>query len=151
LVTTFSAQDIVRKRVSSLALVFVSLVAASGCGGKSSDLGLAPAEEITCPSAAVSLCTSSAASEPVIAAIDDGAARGFSGIENAQVSASLRSDISELVTLLQSGRVSGSRDVVRRIRLSLQKANAELAIYPGDAPDLAMIELALDQVDELLK
>jgi hypothetical protein len=111
-----------------------------------------PDPDEVCPSAPVPLCNG--ANAVAVAAARDGASdaagRSVSALDNAAARAALASRLTQLESALAAGNVTRGREALRQSREALAAARGQLTAFPGDAADLAAIELALDQVALLL-
>lgn len=131
---------------ASLALLTATLVAA-GC--QAGDGPVAPAA-LQCPSARVPLCTDAEQASAVRAAAADAQLRLASALEDAPTRDMLGQRLTVVAARLGSGDVSGARAALVAARGALSESRAQIATHPGDAADLAAIELTLDQVAAVL-
>jgi hypothetical protein len=120
-----------------------------GVACQGSDGPVAPTAQ-RCPTAPVPLCMDAVQAVAVRAATTDVQLRIVPALE----SAASRDTFGERLTLLAarvgSGDVSGARAALTAARGALAEARATLAAHPGDAADLAAIELTLDQIAAVL-
>ena len=110
-----------------------------------------PADDV-CPTATVPLCSGANAAVAAAArdAVADAVGRSTPALENAGARPELAASLAELEAMLAAGNVTRSRNALGRARAALTAAHAQLGTFPGDAPDLTAIELALDRVAPLL-
>lgn len=130
-----------------LALVIFLFVVGIGCSDAT-----APRRD-TCASVRVALCTElDAGSIPLAAqAASDAAGRIAVALRNGGAAASLRGVLNELGGAIRAGQITEARDALAHARRALAEARLRLSQFPGDAPDLTAIELALVQADLALK
>lgn len=132
------------RRNATLGAAFLLLVSAMVAACQGSDDPAAPVAE-RCPTARVPLCANVAQTRFVLAAVADAQARLAQSIENAAA----RRDLDQRLTLLSgrlgAGDVTGARAALAAARTALADSRVQLARYPADAPDLAAIDLTLDQ------
>lgn len=104
-----------------------------------------------CPEATVPFCAKAdsirASAGP---AVTDGEARSLPVLGNAPAKATIQSELTALTTALAAGNVTRARSAVDRARAAISSAR-QAAGFPGDAPDLDAIDLALIQIELALK
>ena len=120
-----------------------------GVGCQGGDSPAAPGAQ-QCPSAPVPLCTDAAQATAVRAAAVDAALRLVPALESASTRDVFGQHLTIVVSRLESGDVSGARSALVAARGALADSRAQLSTNPGDAADLAAIELTLDQVAAVL-
>jgi hypothetical protein len=96
----------------------------------------------------------SASNAPMAAAArdaaSDAASRSTPALDNATTKSALGTSLSALNTALAEGNITQARAAVTNARNAIATGRSQLSSFPGDAADLAAIELALDQVAPLL-
>jgi hypothetical protein len=108
----------------------------------------APTEE-TCPTASARLCfTTPDTIASAILAVEDIAERSATGLVTSGPRTEIQTRVPALSEALGAGRVTAARDILADLRESV--AAVRSASNPGDAPDLAGIELALLVIERLL-
>lgn len=122
-------------------------VAAAGCSD-----GTAPQPDLVCPSASVPLCTrSDSVGVVILPAANDARTRSVSALKNVAQAARLATELSRISEALKAGNVTLVKGGLRAAREVLVAARQQLGSYPGDAPDLAAVELALIQIERAVK
>ena len=119
----------------------------TACAG--TDGPLAPTA-LQCPTARVPLCTDAAQATAVRAATADAQLRVVPALEGALARDVFGQRLTVVAARLGSGDVSGARAALAAARGALAESRAQLAAHPGDAADLAAIELTLDQITAIL-
>lgn len=108
-------------------------------------------DDLTCPSAAVALCTSADSTRSVVGPLTaDAATRSSGALGNEAAKTQLRIELNALAEAIAAGNVTQGRNALDRARAALAVARTQLADHPGDAPDLTVIELALIQAARAL-
>lgn len=120
-----------------------------GVACQAGDGPVAPASQ-QCPSARVPLCTDPAQATAVRAAAADAQLRLVPTLESAPTRDIVGQRLTLVAARLGSGDVSGARAALAAARGALGESRAQLATHPGDAADLAAIELTLDQIAAVL-
>ena len=140
-------------RVVQCGLVTAALSAVTiTCGGDKIASPPPPPADQVCPSAPVPLCDAAKASAVSAAreSTSDAAGRSTSALENGTARSALGAGLGQLDAALAAGNVTKALAALRLTREALTSARGQLNAFPGDAADLAAIELALDQVAPLL-
>lgn len=140
------AAKIERSRLVVLSLLVGVGVSSCGDGRGATE----PPAALTCPSADVPLCSRLTKRAAAQDAASDAAARSLPALENASTRAALGTSLSRLSTALTAGNITDARAALTGSREALGGARGQLSTSPGDAADLASIELMLDQVAPLL-
>lgn len=120
-----------------------------GVGCQGGDSPVAPGAQ-QCPSARVPLCTDAAQATAVRAAAADAELRLVPALQSASTRDFFGQRLTVVVSRLGSGDVSGARSALVTARGALADSRAQLSTHPGDAADLAAIELTLDQIAVVL-
>lgn len=120
-----------------------------GVGCQGGDSPVAPRAQ-QCPSTPVPLCTDAVAATAVRAAAADAELRLVPALESASSRDAFAQRLAVVAARLGSGDVSGARSALVAARGALTDSRAQLSTHPGDAADLAAIELTLDQVAAVL-
>jgi hypothetical protein len=144
-----SAASAVRRRLAATALL--GAAAYVGCGGDATGPEHQQQDQV-CPTASVPLCAAvnSSAASSARESASDAASRSTPALENATARSALGAGLSQLDAALAAGNVTKALAALRATREALTSARAQLNSFPGDAADLAAIELTLDQVAPLL-
>jgi hypothetical protein len=109
-------------------------------------------EPLTCTNAAVPFCTEPPeAKAAVVEATSDAQTRSVGALKNGSAAQALSLNLMDLSTALSAGEISRARSALARSRQELEKGRGQLSTYPGDAPDLTAIELALIQVERRIQ
>lgn len=109
----------------------------------------AAADEV-CPTASVPLCTDVDAAARARDGVADAVTRSTPAIDNPPVRAAFTTALGQLEAALAAGNVTRGREALRQSRAGVASARGQLGAFPGDAADLAAIELVLDRVGPLL-
>jgi hypothetical protein len=120
-----------------------------GVACQGSDSPVAPSAQ-RCPTAPVPLCTDAVQATTVRAATADVQLRIIPALESAPSRDIIGQRLTLLAARVGSGDVSGARAALTAARGALTESRAQLATHPGDAADLAAIELTLDQIAAVL-
>ena len=120
-----------------------------GVGCQGGDSPVAPSVQ-QCPSAPVPLCMDAVQASAVRDATADAQLRLVPSLESTMTRDVFGQRLTVVATRLGSGDVAGARVALRAARVALTESRAQLAAHPGDAADLAAIELTLDQIDAVL-
>jgi hypothetical protein len=120
------------------------------CGDSPTQLQQQEPPPLTCPSAGVPLCSSPAATAAARDGTSDAAARSTAALENTTARAALATNLGQLDAALGTQNITNARAALGRVRDAISAGRGQLNQFPGDAPDLAAIELLLDQVAALL-
>ena len=104
----------------------------------------------TCPTASVPLCLGPTLAV-ITAALTDAATRSLGAMGNVVAKPSLSSELGAVAEAIGLGNVTRATAALERARAAVAAAQQQLNVYPGDAPDLAAIELVLVQVDLAVK
>lgn len=126
----------------SIAIASSSLLACSD--------GTAP-DQLLCPAAQVLLCTQAETAVYVAIVARDAESRNVSGLTNAARAAVLKQRLGALNVALAAGNITAAQRALTETRVAIEAAKAQLGQFPGDAPDLTAIELALLQVEKALQ
>lgn len=129
-----------------LALLATTLFGVACQGG---DNPVAPVAQ-QCPAARVPLCMDAVQATAVRAAADDAQRRLVPALESAPTRDLFGERLTMVAARLESGDVSGARTALVAARRALADCRAQLPTRPGDAADLAAIELTLDQISAVL-
>ena len=121
-----------------------------GVGCQGGDSPVAPGAQ-QCPSARVPLCMDAAQATAVRAAAADAQLRLAPALESAPARDIFDQRLTVVAARLGGGDVSGARAALGAARGALAESRAQLATHPGDAADLAAIELTLDQIAAVLR
>jgi hypothetical protein len=132
--------------LTRMAVVLLMGAASVACGEDPPE----PPRDETCPAAQVRLCSDPGAAAIARDGIADAAARSTLGLENATARSALAGNLGQLGTQLAAHNVTQSRAALAATRESIATARGQLSSFPGDAADLASIELMLDFVAALL-
>ena len=137
-----------RPRTSCVFTVALMLAAATpGCSDAS-----APRADLFCPGAGVALCAKSdSVRSVVLPAVNDARLRNVGALKNATQAARLGGELRLLEDALRAGNVTAADAALRAASDAIGAARPQLATYPGDAPDLAAVELALIQIARAIK
>lgn len=103
-----------------------------------------------CPAADVPLCTSATAAAAARDAASDAATRSTPALENTTARTALATSLAQLDAALGAQNITDAREGLARSRDAIAAARGQLTNFPGDAADLAAIELMLDYVAPLL-
>jgi len=87
----------------------------------------------------------------ITAAITDGATRSLGALENVSAKTSLSGALGALADAIRLGNVTQAKGALDRVYAALEGARQQLNIHPGDAPDLAAIELVFIQTELAVK
>ena len=120
-----------------------------GVGCQAGDSPIAPASQ-QCPGARVPLCMDAAQATAVRAAAADAQLRLVPTLESAATRDIVGQRLTVVAARIGSGDVSGARVALAAARGALGESRAQLATHPGDAADLAAIELTLEQIAAVL-
>lgn len=109
-------------------------------------------ELLTCPNAAVPFCNESPeAKGAVVEATSDAQTRNVGALKNVSAAQALSLNLRDLSAALSAGEISRARDALSKSRHELATARIQVSTYPGDAPDLTAIDLALTQVERKIQ
>lgn len=126
--------------------VALAVLVVAGCSE------LTAPKDLTCPAATVPLCMRADSTLAVITPLTrDAATRNTSVLENQAAKTSLTTELNALGAAINSGNVTQAQRALDRARAALATARTQLNAHPGDAPDLAAIELALIQAERALQ
>jgi hypothetical protein len=132
--------------LARMAVVIVVGVAIVACGEKKTEV----VPDVICPAAQVRLCNDDGAALIARDGVADAAERATLGLENATARSTLVGNLGQLRTALTDRNVTRARAALATTRESIATARGQLSSFPGDAADLAGIELMLDFVAALL-
>lgn len=133
-----------RSVAASRRIVLVAAIAAIACADSPAD----PAGD-DCPDAGVTLCTAPReVIHAVLEAVDDVDSRLLPALTDSDLAAEIESDAAVLTAAISNREVTHAVAIVGRMRQSVREA---YATFPGDAPDLSAIDLALDATARLLE
>lgn len=132
------------KTGSACALLALTAVT-SGCRNSTEP------EPITCGTTTALLCQSSDTAAVFVAVAKDAATRSLSGLKNGGAAAALTIELTALREAMSEGDLGRARNALRRAREALQVAKQRLNEFPGDAPDLTAIDLALLQTQRAIQ
>lgn len=105
------------------------------------------ATDVTCPSAAVPLCAREDSTVAAVALVtSDAGTRSLGALANPAAKAALATELAAIDAAIDARNVTQARAALERAGAALATARQQLSTHPGDAPDLAAIELALFQV-----
>lgn len=105
-----------------------------------------------CPDADVPLCTSGDSTRAVIRPMtSDAGTRSLSALGNEAARTAIGTELTAIGAAIAAGNVADANAAVDRATAALATARQSLATHPGDAPDLAAIELALIQIRLAIK
>jgi hypothetical protein len=149
--TTRSRASPVAPRRPVLAALVMLAGASVSCGG--GDGGTPPPPPpppaLTCPSAGVPLCTNTASAAAARDGTSDAATRSTPALENATARTAVATNLGQLDAAIGVGNITDARAALGRARDAITAARGQTG-FPGDAPDLAAIELLLDRVAPLI-
>lgn len=107
--------------------------------------------DLACPAADVALCTRADSTRSVvIPMIADAASRSSGALGNEAAKGQLTVELTALGEAIAAGNVTQGRNALARARAAVGAARMQLVNNAGDAPDLAVIELALIQAARAL-
>ena len=107
----------------------------------------AATEDQLCPSAQVPLCMKADSTVAVMLPMtNDAVIRSAAALGNAAVKSTLTSEINAVKAAIVAGNVTQAKNAMARARAAIATARQQNT-HPGDAPDLAAIELALIQLE----
>lgn len=136
---------------STLRVVFVMAAAVAALAIAACSESAAPSE-LTCPSAAVPLCAKEDSTVAAVASVTtDAGTRSLGALANPAARTALATELAAIDAAIDARNVTQARAAVERTRTALASAREQLSTHPGDAPDLAAIELALVQVARALQ
>lgn len=118
----------------------------ASCG----DSGTGPPPDVTCATATVPLCNDAAWASATRDALTDAIDRVAPALENSTSRGALLSNLAELRAAVIAGNVTRSSVALKATREQLVRGRNQLTTFGGDAADLTVIELATDQVAELI-
>jgi hypothetical protein len=102
----------------------------------------------TCPDAQVPLCLSGDSTRALITPVaTDAGSRSLGALANAAARGAIGIELDAVGAAIVAGQVTQARAALARARTALAAARQQLTTNPGDAPDLAAIELALIQIE----
>lgn len=133
-------------RLLSLSISPILMALASGCHDST-----APSDHITCPAAGALVCIQPEIAKPVTEATSDASTRSSSALQNKPSATAISQELNSLVVALSAGDIGAARSALKRASDQVASAKQQLSAYPGDAPDLTAIELALIQVDKAIR
>ena len=138
---------ITTSRVAFLAGALLG-AASAGCGGDAT--GPVRPPEQTCPSVAVPICENEERADVAREAVADLVGRVAPKLENPAAREALVTGLGQLAIEVGLGNITAARRALSFSRDALNAALAQRATYPGDTPDLGVIELELDRMAMLL-
>jgi hypothetical protein len=140
----------VRITTSRVAFLAIGLLAAAGasCGGDAT--GPVRPPEQTCPSVAAPICENEERADVAREAVADLVGRVAPKLENPAAREALVTGLGQLAIEVGLGNITAGRRALTFSREALNTALAQRATYPGDMPDLGVIELELDRMATLL-
>ena len=142
-----SSAHIPRSHVAFLALALLG-VAAAGCGSDAT--GPVRPPEQTCPTVAAPICDDEERADVAREAVADLVGRVAPKLENPAAREALVTGLGQLAIEVGLGNITAGRRALAFSRDALLAALAQRATYPGDTPDLGVIELELDRMASLL-
>jgi hypothetical protein len=131
-------------------LASVALIGTSAAGCADGPTGPVRPPEQRCPSVAVPVCQDEERADVAREAVADLVGRVAPKLENPAAREALVTGLGQLAIEVGLGNVTAARRALTFSRQALNAALAQRATYPGDAPDLGVIELELDQMATLL-
>jgi hypothetical protein len=141
------------RRLGSLVGLLLGAVLATACSdstGPTQNNNQNLVTELTCPATQVRLCTDAAARSVAQDAASDGLTRSMLGLENAAARTAITERLGQLNSAIGAGNVTRTRTALADTRTAVEAARAQSGGFPGDAADLAAIELLLDYIASLV-
>jgi hypothetical protein len=132
--------------------VTVAIICLTGTIACSDSTGPHPdAEDTACPNAAITLCAQRDTIQVLVSAASDARLRNAAALRNANVRQNLSDRLMKLAVALDAGRIAIANGLLIDLRKEITNAHGMSSMNPGDAPDVAAIELTLTQIERRIR